>query len=125
MKMMGVNWFSNGDVIAVTLFPSLPLLGYGIRSLTFKLYIFREDSVINLISSSIRLWSITLNNNRVIGAPEYCHANFTKYFTQSFWSDPVLSRVFSSKTPCYFNTDVMVMDMVKWRGGKYRRRIEN
>ncbi|KAJ0678422.1 putative polygalacturonate 4-alpha-galacturonosyltransferase [Helianthus annuus] len=247
MKMTGGNRFPNGDVIAVILFLSLPLLGYGIRSfptnngfteapeyrngvecsnttihvamtldseylrgsiaalhsllrhascpqnlffhlitaefdpstprgltrilhktfpsLTFKLYIFREDSVINLISSSIRvalenplnyarnylgeildpgverviyldsdvvlvddiekLWSITLHNNRVIGAPEYCHANFTKYFTQSFWSDPVLSRVFSSKTPCYFNTGVMVMDMVKWRGGKYRRRIEN
>ncbi|KAI3816835.1 hypothetical protein L1987_16540 [Smallanthus sonchifolius] len=133
-------------------------------SLTFKVYIFREDSVINLISSSIRvalenplnyarnylgeildltvervvyldsdvvlvddinkLWSITLHNNRVIGAPEYCHANFSKYFTGRFWSDPFMSRVFSSKTPCYFNTGVMVMDMVKWRQGNYRRRIE-
>ncbi|KAL7607535.1 hypothetical protein Lser_V15G14760 [Lactuca serriola] len=134
-------------------------------SLTFKVYIFREDSVINLISSSIRvalenplnyarnylgdildpnvnrviyldtdvvlvddiqkLWNITLRSNRVIGAPEYCHANFTNYFTDNFWSDPVLSRTFGSKKPCYFNTGVMVMDMRKWRKGNYRRKIEN
>ncbi|KAA8533072.1 hypothetical protein F0562_033395 [Nyssa sinensis] len=133
--------------------------------LNFKVYIFREDTVINLISSSIRqalenplnyarnylgdildpcvdrviyldsdvilvddihkLWNITLTESRVIGAPEYCHANFKKYFTEKFWSDPVLSRVFRSKKPCYFNTGVMVMDLVKWREGNYRREIEN
>ncbi|KAM0984036.1 hypothetical protein ACFX13_011691 [Malus domestica] len=134
-------------------------------SLNFKVYIFREDTVINLISSSIRqalenplnyarnylgdilgrcvdrviyldsdilvvddihkLWNISLTGSRVIGAPEYCHANFTKYFTDGFWSDPVLSRVFSSRNPCYFNTGVMVMDLVRWREGNYRKRIEN
>lgn len=134
-------------------------------SLTFKVYIFREDTVINLISSSIRqalenplnyarnylgdvldssvdrviyldsdvvlvdditkLWNIELSESRVIGAPEYCHADFTKYFTSSFWFDPVFSRrVFGSKKPCYFNTGVMVMDLTKWREGNYRRRIE-
>ena len=55
----------------------------------------------------------------------YCHANFTKYFTDSFWSDPLLSRVFASRSPCYFNTGVMVMDLVRWREGNFRRRIEN
>ncbi|KAK9052115.1 hypothetical protein SSX86_028743 [Deinandra increscens subsp. villosa] len=135
-------------------------------SLRFKMYIFREDTVINLISSSIRialenplnyarnylgdildpnvnrviyldsdivivddiqkLWNITLQHNRVIGAPEYCHTNFTNYFTDTFWSDPELPRVFGSRTkPCYFNTGVMVMDMKKWREGDYRRQIEN
>ncbi|KAL5552978.1 hypothetical protein UlMin_040379 [Ulmus minor] len=134
-------------------------------SLRFKVYIFREDTVINLISSSIRealenplnyarnylgdildpcvdrviyldsdvvvvddifkLWNITLSGNRVIGAPEYCHANLTKYFTDRFWSDPVLSRFFGSRKPCYFNTGVMVMDLVRWRNGNYRKRIEN
>lgn len=133
-------------------------------SLNFKVYIFREDTVINLISSSIRealenplnyarnylgdildtcvdrviyldsdlvlvddihkLWDITLKS-KIIGAPEYCHANFTKYFTDSFWSDPLLSRVFGSRKPCYFNTGVMVMDLVRWREGNYRKRIEN
>lgn len=133
-------------------------------SLNFKVYIFREDTVLNLISSSIRhalenplnyarnylgdmldpcvtrviyldsdivlvddirkLWSVPLNGSRVIGAPEYCHANFTKYFTNSFWSDPDLPRVFGSRTPCYFNTGVMVMDLKKWREGDYRKKIE-
>ncbi|PHT34081.1 putative galacturonosyltransferase-like 8 [Capsicum baccatum] len=136
-------------------------------SLNFKVYIFREDIVINLISSSIRhalenplnyarnylgdmldpcvtlviyldsdivlvddigkLWSVPLTMSRVIGAPEYCHANFTKYFTNSFWSDPELPRVFKSrnKSPCYFNTGVMVMDLKKWREGNYRKKIES
>ncbi|KAJ4711201.1 Hexosyltransferase [Melia azedarach] len=133
-------------------------------SLNFKVYIFREDTVINLISSSIRealenplnyarnylgdildlcverviyldsdlvlvddihkLWNIALTGSKLIGAPEYCHANFTKYFTHNFWSDPLLSRVFGSRKPCYFNTGVMVMDLVRWREGNYRRRIE-
>ncbi|KAJ4830943.1 putative galacturonosyltransferase-like 9 [Turnera subulata] len=136
-------------------------------SLNFKVYVFREESVKALISSSIRealenplnyarnylgdildacvdrviyldsdlvlvddvgkLWSTTLGGSRVVGAPEYCHANFTKYFTDGFWADPMLSRVFAARRrrPCYFNTGVMVIDLVKWREGKYRRRIEN
>ncbi|KAG6600144.1 putative galacturonosyltransferase-like 9, partial [Cucurbita argyrosperma subsp. sororia] len=134
-------------------------------SLNFKVYIFREDTVINLISSSIRLalenplnyarnylgdildscvdrviyldsdvvvvddihklWNINLSGSRVIGAPEYCHANFTKYFTEKFWSDPVLSRIFASRTPCYFNTGVMVMDLARWRIGNYKKKIES
>ncbi|KAK6160127.1 hypothetical protein DH2020_003508 [Rehmannia glutinosa] len=134
-------------------------------SLTFKLYVFREDAVINLISSSIRpalenplnyarnylgdildptvkrviyldsdlvlvddiskLWEVKISEGKIIGAPEYCHANFTKYFTDSFWSDPVLNRVFGSRKPCYFNTGVMVMDLEKWREGHFRNKIEN
>ncbi|CAL0331488.1 unnamed protein product [Lupinus luteus] len=133
-------------------------------SLNFKVYIFREDTVINLISSSIRralenplnyarnylgeildscvdrviyldpdiivvddihkLWNMSLSDTRVIGAPEYCHANFTKYFTDEFWNDPLLARVFSSRKPCYFNTGVMIMDLVRWREGNYREKIE-
>ena len=133
-------------------------------SLKFKVYIFREDTVINLISSSIRealenplnyarnylgdivdscvdrviyldsdvilvddiekLWRVDLKG-RVIGAPEYCHANFTKYFTDKFWSDKVLSSVFVTRRPCYFNTGVMVMDLEKWREGYYRKKIES
>ncbi|XP_019157924.1 PREDICTED: probable galacturonosyltransferase-like 9 [Ipomoea nil] len=133
-------------------------------SLNFKVYIFREDAVVNLISSSIRqalenplnyarnylgdmidrcvnrviyldsdvllvddihkLWKTRLRDSRVIGAPEYCHANFTKYFTVSFWADTGLSRVFRSNTPCYFNTGVMVIDLRQWRTGNYRSKIE-
>lgn len=134
-------------------------------SLSFKVYIFREDTVINLISSSVRvalenplnyarnylgelldpcvkrviyldsdlvlvddiakLWEVKLSNGRAIGAPEYCHANFTKYFTEQFWSDPVLSGAFGSGKPCYFNTGVMVMDLERWREGQFRKKIEN
>ncbi|MCE0481020.1 putative galacturonosyltransferase-like 9 [Datura stramonium] len=134
-------------------------------SLNFKVYVFREDNVINLISSSIRqalenplnyarnylgdildpgvnrviyldsdvilvddvhkLWNVQLGGSRVIGAPEYCHANFTKYFTDSFWSDPVLPRVFGSRNPCYFNTGVMVMDLERWKEGNYKLKIES
>ncbi|KAL2233592.1 probable galacturonosyltransferase-like 9 [Sesamum indicum] len=134
-------------------------------SLNFKVYIFREDTVINLISSSIRsalenplnyarnylgdildpcvnrviyldsdlvlvddilkLWEVRISEGRIIGAPEYCHANFTKYFNENFWSDPGLSRVFRSRNPCYFNTGVMVMDLGKWREGHFREKIEN
>ncbi|KAL6566503.1 putative galacturonosyltransferase-like 9 [Orobanche gracilis] len=134
-------------------------------SLSFKVYIFREDTVINLISSSIRsalenplnyarnylgdildpcvkrviyldsdlvlvddivkLWEVRMSGGKIIGAPEYCHANFTKYFTDNFWSDPVLSGAFGSRAPCYFNTGVMVMDLEKWREGHFRKRIEN
>ncbi|KAG2265473.1 hypothetical protein Bca52824_072552 [Brassica carinata] len=112
-------------------------------SLSFKVYIFREDTVINLISSSIRqalenplnyarnylgdildrsvdrviyldsdvivvddvtkLWNTVLTGTRVIGAPEYCHANFSQYFTSN-WSDPVLPGLISGRKPCYFNT---------------------
>ncbi|RAL37673.1 hypothetical protein DM860_000367 [Cuscuta australis] len=133
-------------------------------SLSFKVYVFREDRVIHLISASIRralesplnyarnylgdildpcvnrviyldsdvilvddiskLWRVPLTRSRVIGAPEYCHANFTRYFTDTFWSDPVLPRVFGSGRPCYFNTGVMVMDLGKWRAGNYGRKLE-
>ncbi|GER55966.1 glucosyl transferase family 8 [Striga asiatica] len=137
-------------------------------SLRFRVYIFREDRVINLISSSIRpalenplnyarnylgdmldpcvtrviyldsdlvlvddvakLWRVGLSGNRVIGAPEYCQANFTSYFTEKFWSDPDLTReAFGSRSrsPCYFNTGVMVMDLSRWREGHYQEKIEN
>ncbi|XP_074309804.1 putative galacturonosyltransferase-like 9 [Silene latifolia] len=136
-------------------------------SLNFKVYIFREDTVINLISTSVRhalenplnyarnylgdildtcvarviyldsdlilvddiykLWNTTLSGSHIIGAPEYCHANFTSYFTQSFWSDPGLNSIFDSRLqkPCYFNTGVMVMDLLRWREGNYRSKIEN
>ena len=104
-------------------------------SLNFKVYIFLEDTVINLIFSSnrqalenqlnytrnylgdildscidhviyhdfdvvvvdniVKLWETNLTSMRVIEAPEYCHVNFTKYFIDPFWSNPILSQVWS------------------------------
>ncbi|GFP79923.1 probable galacturonosyltransferase-like 10 [Phtheirospermum japonicum] len=66
-----------------------------------------------------------MSDGRIIGAPEYCHANFMKYFTDNFWSDPLQSRVFGSRNPCYLNTGVMVMDLEKWKEGQFQKRIEN
>ncbi|XVF44109.1 hypothetical protein PTKIN_Ptkin02bG0094100 [Pterospermum kingtungense] len=43
-----------------------------------------------IVDDILKLWNTTLANSRVIGAPEYCHANFTKYFTNGFWFDPVV-----------------------------------
>ncbi|KAL4560609.1 hypothetical protein LXL04_032762 [Taraxacum kok-saghyz] len=82
------------------------------------------DSDIIVVDDIQKLWSLSLGPTTAIRAPVYCHANFTKYFTNRFWSDSRLSRVFDGKKPCYFNTRVMVMDLMKWRTEDYRSRIE-
>ncbi|KAL2507722.1 putative galacturonosyltransferase-like 4 [Forsythia ovata] len=81
------------------------------------------DSDLVMVDDIAKLWGFDLND-KVLAAPEYCRANFTNYFTDAFWSDPVLSRTFEMRKPCYFNTGVMVVDMDKWRKGKYTRKVE-
>lgn len=81
------------------------------------------DSDLVVVDDIFKLWTTSLDN-RTIGAPEYCHADFTKYFTASFWSDERLTDTFSGRKPCYFNTGVMVIDLVKWRQGRYTKLIE-
>ncbi|XP_062190076.1 probable galacturonosyltransferase-like 4 [Phragmites australis] len=80
------------------------------------------DSDVVVVDDVHKLWSVDLGGH-VVAAPEYCHVNFTKYFTDAFWSDPYLSATFRGRRPCYFNTGVMVMDVAKWRQG-YTRRVE-
>ncbi|PWA66215.1 Glycosyl transferase, family 8 [Artemisia annua] len=63
------------------------------------------------------------NEKKVLAAPEYCNANFTSYFTPTFWSNPSLSVAFSDRNACYFNTGVMVIDLVRWREGDYTTKI--
>lgn len=86
------------------------------------------DSDLIVVDDIQRLWSIELTGSRAIGAPEYCRANFTKYFTEKFWSEPGMgAEVFGGergRRPCYFNTGVMVMDLERWREGRFRERIE-
>ncbi|GAV73184.1 Glyco_transf_8 domain-containing protein [Cephalotus follicularis] len=82
------------------------------------------DSDIIVVDDIQKLWKISLSGSRTIGAPEYCHVEITKYFSNEFWLDPELSQVFAWKHACYFNTGVMVMDLVKWREGDYTRKIE-
>lgn len=83
------------------------------------------DSDLIVIDDIAKLWGIDLGPS-AIGAPEYCRANFTKYFTETFWSDSVLAKAFDArKQPCYFNTGVMVIDIAKWRQNNYRKMIEH
>ncbi|XP_058076802.1 probable galacturonosyltransferase-like 7 [Magnolia sinica] len=81
------------------------------------------DSDLVVVDDVAKLWNYSLGS-RTVGAPEYCHANFTKYFTERFWSDERFSGTFNGRKPCYFNTGVMVMDLVKWRRFGFSRRIE-
>lgn len=83
------------------------------------------DSDLVVIDDISKLWEIDLGSS-TIGAPEYCHANFTKYFSDAFWSDSNLAKTFEGrKQPCYFNTGVMVIDIAKWRQNFYRKSIEH
>ncbi|KAF5726350.1 galacturonosyltransferase-like 7 [Tripterygium wilfordii] len=81
------------------------------------------DSDLVVVDDIAKLWSTSLGSS-TIGAPEYCHANFTKYFTDNFWSNKRFSDTFDGREECYFNTGVMIIDLVKWRRAGYTKRIE-
>ncbi|KAI4319384.1 hypothetical protein MLD38_032985 [Melastoma candidum] len=81
------------------------------------------DSDLVVVDDIAKLWFTSLGT-KTIGAPEYCHANFSKYFTDRFWSNKRLWETFSGRQPCYFNTGVMVIDLMKWRRMGYTKRIE-
>ncbi|KAI3684803.1 hypothetical protein L6452_34029 [Arctium lappa] len=82
------------------------------------------DSDLVLVDDIAKLAATPLGNDAVLAAPEYCNANFTFYFTPTFWSNPSLSLTFANRKACYFNTGVMVIDLDRWRAGDYTRKIE-
>ncbi|XP_059625806.1 probable galacturonosyltransferase-like 4 [Cornus florida] len=82
------------------------------------------DSDLVVVDDIAKLWEVNLGD-KVLAAPEYCHANFTKYFTDAFWSDPGMAQTFRGRKPCYFNTGVMVVDVDKWRQGGYAQKVED
>ncbi|BFG16990.1 hypothetical protein CerSpe_032650 [Prunus speciosa] len=82
------------------------------------------DSDLIVVDDVAKLWNINLGR-RVLGAPEYCHANFTNYFTPKFWSNAAFAASFKGRRACYFNTGVMVIDLWKWREGKYTEKLEH
>lgn len=82
------------------------------------------DSDLVLVDDIAKLAATPLGNDSVLAAPEYCNANFTFYFTPTFWSSPSLSLTFANRKACYFNTGVMVIDLDRWRAGDYTRKIE-
>ncbi|KAL7595341.1 probable galacturonosyltransferase-like 1 [Lactuca sativa] len=81
------------------------------------------DSDLVLVDDIAKLAATPLRDS-ILAAPEYCNANFTFYFTPTFWSNPSLSSTFDDRKPCYFNTGVMVMDLDRWRDGGYTTKIE-
>ncbi|KAL2330027.1 hypothetical protein Fmac_017608 [Flemingia macrophylla] len=69
-----------------------------------------------MITSDSAIFATISRRNRsqhVLTALEYCNANFTSYFTPTFWSNIVLSATSAEWKTCYFNTRVMVID-VEW-----------
>ncbi|KAL5541721.1 hypothetical protein UlMin_009431 [Ulmus minor] len=82
------------------------------------------DSDLVVVDDVEKLWNVDMEG-KVVAAPEYCHANFTQYFTHSFWNDTSLSRTFDGRNPCYFNTGVMVVDVDQWRRGGYTQKVED
>ncbi|OAY27847.1 probable galacturonosyltransferase-like 4 isoform X1 [Manihot esculenta] len=81
------------------------------------------DSDIIVVDDIAKLWDVDMED-KVVAAPEYCHANFSQYFTDTFWSDPEMAKTFEGRNPCYFNTGVMVVDVDKWRKGEYSQKVE-
>ncbi|XVF73683.1 hypothetical protein PTKIN_Ptkin13bG0002300 [Pterospermum kingtungense] len=77
-----------------------------------------------LVDDIAKLFATPLGDDSVLAAPEYCNANFTSYFTLTFWSNPSLSLTFANRKACYFNTGVMVIDLDRWREGDYTTKIE-
>ncbi|KAK9271253.1 hypothetical protein L1049_026843 [Liquidambar formosana] len=82
------------------------------------------DSDLVLVDDIAKLAATPLGDKSVLAAPEYCNANFTSYFTPTFWSNPSLSLTFANRKACYFNTGVMVIDLDRWRAGDYTTKIE-
>ncbi|XP_040999464.1 probable galacturonosyltransferase-like 1 [Juglans microcarpa x Juglans regia] len=81
------------------------------------------DSDLVLVDDVAKLAATPLGDRAVLAAPEYCNANFTSYFTPTFWSNPSLSMTFAGRDACYFNTGVMVIDLQRWRAGDYTTKI--
>ncbi|KAE8729206.1 putative galacturonosyltransferase-like 2 [Hibiscus syriacus] len=82
------------------------------------------DSDLVLVDDIAKLAATPLGDDSVLAAPQYCNANFTSYFTTTFWSNPSFSLTFANRKPCYFNTGVMAIDLDRWRKGDYTTKIE-
>ncbi|CAH9118855.1 unnamed protein product [Cuscuta epithymum] len=81
------------------------------------------DSDLVLVDDIAELAATPLLDGQVLAAPEYCNANFTAYFTPTFWSSPSLSLTLANREACYFNTGVMMIDLERWREGDFTTKI--
>ncbi|KAI9113409.1 hypothetical protein K1719_015336 [Acacia pycnantha] len=83
------------------------------------------DSNLVIVDDTVELAATPMSSDQVLAPHKYCNANFTTYFTLTFWSNPSLSLTFAGhRKPCNFNTRVMVIDLERWRAGDYTRKIE-
>ncbi|PPD88455.1 hypothetical protein GOBAR_DD14626 [Gossypium barbadense] len=106
--------------------------------LKFKVYYFDPEIVRNLISSSVRQaleQPLNYARNYLADLLEPCvrrviYLDSDLVFVDdisklwNFWSDDRFSGTFRGRKPCYFNTGVMVIDLVRWRRAGFTRRIE-
>lgn len=90
--------------------------------MSVKRVVYLDNDVV-LVDDVAKLAGTPLGDSAVLGAPEYCNANFRCYFTPSFWANSALSMTFEGRKPCYFNTGVMVIDLERWREGDFTRKI--
>ncbi|GLJ51915.1 hypothetical protein SUGI_1103000 [Cryptomeria japonica] len=68
------------------------------------------DSDLIAIDGIEKLWGIELGEHP-IGAPEYCHANLTSYFTDAFWSNGSLAKTFFKISDSF----TMLKNSIIWR----------
>ncbi|KAE8665181.1 putative galacturonosyltransferase-like 1 [Hibiscus syriacus] len=117
---------ANASILRATISSSFPYLNFHLANLLPSCLhrILYLDWDLVLVDDIAKLADIQLGDNSVLAAPEYCNANFTSYFTPSFWSNPSLSLTFANRKACYFNTGVMVIDLDRWREGDYTTKIE-
>ncbi|WJX85133.1 putative galacturonosyltransferase-like 7 [Trifolium repens] len=69
------------------------------------------DSDLVVVDDVAKLWSTDLGL-KTIGAPEYCHANFTKYFTARFWSEPSFAGTFEKRKDTWRGLNTGGINMV-------------
>ncbi|XP_049370435.1 probable galacturonosyltransferase-like 10 [Solanum verrucosum] len=51
------------------------------------------DSDVVLVDDIQKLWSISLTGSKIIGAPEYCEANFRTYLVRKLGCKDVLQKI--------------------------------
>jgi hypothetical protein len=92
----------------------------GFFSFFFLVDLLDSDIVVDDVE---KLWSTNLGL-KTIGAPEYCHANFTKYFTVGFGRSRRLRRPLRNER---FVTLILKLLLWIWYSGKkegYTKKIE-
>ncbi|KAJ6378711.1 hypothetical protein OIU78_028856 [Salix suchowensis] len=82
------------------------------------------DSDLVLVDDIALLAATPLGAGTVLAAPEYCNANFTIYFTPTFWANPfAFLNIFRTQCLLFSTQGVMVIDLERWREGDYTTKL--